>query len=520
MVALSVLPSCRKPRDAMKSDLIEAGYQMTPEEWLRAAAQNDVPALRKFVAAGFDSRSVNAAGDSALHAAAGSGAMEAADYLLERGIPIDLTGAGGRTPLMSAVLGDQSVMVRWLLRQGADPRLKADDQFSPLMLAVREGKAGPAGELAPYHRESLDVALLLAAVEGRTEVIDTLTNYGASVYARMEDGRTPLMLAAENGHKESVELLIDIGASRFSTDAQGRNAVELAESAGHPEIAGIITQGVSPQDLALGGPEEIALEMDAFVNAERSEAQLEGVEDPAAIPSGTHPAAGESASGPAVAGVSSGTPPPSRPIDGETLSAVAARPASGSAASHGRAAAPTRPSNTSEEAVAAGDSPAGPAIPPLVMRHYRQSELPVEVRRVENESAVLAIQDGSRGEIEVRAGEKIPGSRLVVVRVDRRMRDSKDNLGQATEVSVVEVRDETTGATREWISGVPASAHDPVALVEDAATGRRYTAAPGQRFRSADGRSFVVSDVRPNQMVIEDSASGEVTTIPLSGPRG
>jgi hypothetical protein len=154
------------------------------------------------------------------------------------------------------------------------------------------------------------------------------------------------------------------------------------------------------------------------------------------------------------------------------------------------------------------------------MRHYRQSELPVEVRRVENESAVLSIQDGSRKEIEVRAGEKIPGSRLVVVRVDRRMRDSKDNLGQATEVSVVEVRDEATGTTREWISGVPASAHDPVALVEDAATGRRYTAAPGQRFRSADGRSFVVSDVRPNQMVIEDSASGEVTTIPLSGPRG
>jgi hypothetical protein len=100
------------------------------------------------------------------------------------------------------------------------------------------------------------------------------------------------------------------------------------------------------------------------------------------------------------------------------------------------------------------------------------------------------------------------------------MESGKLNLGQPMEVSVVEVKDSSTGTTREWISGVPSSAHDPVALVEDAATGRRYTAMPGQRFKSADGAEFVISDVRPNQIVIEDAASGAVQTIPLSGPRG
>ena len=112
-------------------------------------------------------------------------------------------------------------MVRWLLRQGADPRLKDKEGFTPLMLAVREGKSGSVGELASYNREDLDPALLLAALVGRADVIDALTNFGASVYARMEDGRTPLMIAAENGHVDAVKLLLDIGASRFTTDPEG-----------------------------------------------------------------------------------------------------------------------------------------------------------------------------------------------------------------------------------------------------------------------------------------------------------
>jgi hypothetical protein len=59
-----------------------------------------------------------------------------------------------------------------------------------------------------------------------------------------------------------------------------------------------------------------------------------------------------------------------------------------------------------------------------------------------------------------------------------------------------------------------------VALVEDAATGKRYLATPGQRFKAADGEEYFISDVRPNQMVIQNVASRSVQTIPLRGPRG
>jgi ankyrin repeat protein len=449
--------------------------------------------LKKVVAAGFATATRDEAGDSALHAAAAGGAQKSADFLLRHGLQVDVGGAAERTPLMAAVLANQSVMVRWLLRQGADPGTKDKDGFTALMLAARDGKSGAARELAPYQRDRLDAAILLAALVGQTQVIDTLTNYGASVYARMEDGRTPLMVAAENGHAEAVKLLLELGASRLSTDAKDRTAADLASAAGHPEIAALIARDPLPDELTLEPPDEVAKTMDAFVAKAAAD-----------TPADNPPATAEP---PPPAASSDRKQAPSRPIQGAVVSVAVA------------AAAPPPQPPADGKPAAAADLTSMP-LPPLVMRHYREREMPVEVRTVTGNTATLRLSGASSREVQVRAGATIPGSRLLVVRVQRRMKDSKLNLGQAMEVSVVDVRDPATGATREWISGVPTTAHDPVALIEDAATGQRYTATPGQRFKSADGAEFIISDVRPNQLVIENAATGAVQTLPLRGPRG
>lgn len=482
-VSLCVFPSCKRRAETVKSDLGEAGYQLTPDDWFRASRENDVTALKKFVSGGFSPGTRNSEGDSALHAAAAAGAKGSADYLLKRGLSVDLRGASERTPLMAAVIGNQTEMARWVLRQGADPRLKDKDGFKPLMLAVREGHTGAVEELAAYSREDLDPALLLAALVGRADVIDALTNFGASVYARMDDGRTPLMIAAENGHMDAVKLLLDIGASRFTTDPDGRTAADMATAAGHPGIAALISRDPLPADLALDSPAEIAKSMDAFVDA--AAAKASATTRGAAVPRRAA----------------------SRPIDGETLgSSVASQGAPANKPPGGNPAEPT------------GDESF--AMPPLVMRHYREKEVPLSIKTVQGDTATVSIAGAVRREVKVRAGDPIPGSSLVVVRVRRRMEDSKVNLGRPSEISVVEIRDRSTGTTREWISGVPSNAHDPVALVEDAATGKRYLASPGQRFKGAGGGEYFISDVRPNQMVIQDVGSGAVRTIPLRGPRG
>lgn len=503
--------ACRKPGDAKKSDLEEAGYQLTTSDWFRAAKGNDVSALKKFAAAGFKVDSTDEQGDSALHAAASTGAEAAADFLLDRGLEVDRKGASERTPLMSAVMGNQTAMVRWLVRQGADPRAKDKDGFMPLMLAVREGRPGAVSELAALHGENLDSAILLAALSGQTEVIDTLTNYGASVYARMEDGRTPLMIAAENGHAESVKLLLDIGASRFSTDSQGRNAADLASAAGHAEIAALILQEPQAAELTLESPEQVAKVMEEFVEENASP-----VTESAATPPGD-----EKPPGAAPSQVSASAP---EPIEGAVLSESRELPATvqtSPVAAGGAPSTETPAAATSPEAGSSRINPAPPfRMPPLVMRHYRQREMPIQVRTVEGETATLEILGTTKREVRVKAGQSIPSTGLVVLRVQRRMEDSKLNLGQPMEVSVVEVRDSATGVSREWISGVPSGAHDPVALVEDSATGKHYIASPGRRFKSADGAEFIITDVRPSQLVIEHAATGAVHTLPLRGPRG
>ncbi|RYD38653.1 MAG: ankyrin repeat domain-containing protein [Verrucomicrobiaceae bacterium] len=383
-VFLTVLPACRRKSETVKSDLQEAGYTMTAEDWFRAASGNDVEALKKFAAGKFPADTKNAAGDSALHAAAAHGAQEAADFLLNRGIPVDVRGASDRTPLMVAVMAGQTEITRWLLRQGADPSLRDAEGFRPLMLAVREGKAGAVAELAPYDRSELDHALLLAALVGRADVIDALTNYGASVYARMEDGRTPLMIAAENGHTEAVKLLLEIGSSRYTTDEEGRTITEIATAAGYPEIAALIARDPLPEELALESPEQIAESMDTFV------------EGAVAKSTGTTPAGRE------------GSRPVPGSIEGEVLS-----------------------SPVEEEPLPAGGVTRRPvsggsfAMPPIVMRHYREKDVPVSVREVQGDQAVVSIAGKSPREVRVRAGEKIPRSNLMVVRVSSRMETSK-----------------------------------------------------------------------------------------------
>ncbi len=476
VMGLVSVPACRKPADAGKAELGDAGYELTQADWFRAVGENNVSVMRKFVDAGLDWKSPDEAGDLALHVAARTGAQEAAGFLLDKGMAINASGAKGQTPLMDAAVNNQVGMIRWLVRQGGDPRSITGEGYTALMLAVQEGQAGAVKELAAMHGESLDPALLLAALTGRHEVIDTLTNYGASVYARMEDGRTPLMLAAENGHVDAVKLLLDIGAGRHAVDENGLTASDHAQANGYQDIVALIRDERSAESMSLAEPGDLGVElqraMDKALAGSGAEAETEKAREPVS------------------------------PLAGAVLSAVV-------------------PPGSDSPAQGGGASQSGAvALPALVMRLYQERELPVRVASVDQGKVRVEMLGSPRREVVLAKGDVFPGTRLVVVRAERRMQESKLNLGQPMEVSVVEVRDPATGATREWLSGHTATAHDPVALVEDAATGKRYVAMPGQRFTSADGSEFVVSDVRPDQIVIEDAASGEVATLPLRGPKG
>jgi ankyrin repeat protein len=517
VVALG-LSNCRKKSDAAEKEIGEAGYSMNAEGWFAAVRGNDVSVMRKMVDGGFDAKTVDAEGNGALHVAAAAGNPEAAEYLLNHGFPIDATGTGGRTPLMASVMADKPAMVKWLLRQGADPKPKDQGGFMAIMLAVTEGRRECVEELSPYHREDLDSALLLASLVGKAEVIDALTNYGASVYARMEDGRTPLMLAAQKGHREAAELLIDIGASRFAALENGDTAQSLAVAAGHTELAELIEKGFSGDSLALESDEEVAGALDEYMDEFQGEpaadgGELAGIDDTEGKVPWNKPLPGQGSGQLGLLPEEPGGNSTGRNLspDGETASDARKSTVTIEGARIGKREGSTAQGTPKDETE--GDLP-------LVMRHYRQRELPVEVKRVSGGVATLHIAGSPSRQVEVKSGEKIPGSSLSVIRVFSRTEQGKLNDGAPIVVGIVEVEDSRSGRKMEWMEGRPAVGHDPVALVEDAASGRRYAAKPGQKFTSEDGREFIVNDVRPGQVVIEETASGEVRTLRLRGPKG
>ncbi len=524
---LFLLPGCGKREEAVRQELKESGYDLTPEAWFRAAESDDTTALSRLLKGGIELDTRNEAGDSALHAAAAAGMQKSAGFLLDRGMAVDLPGGKDRTPLMSAVIDGRPAMVRYLLKQGADPLKKDADGFKPLMIAVREGRADMVAELAAYDREDLDNALLAAALLDQPKVIDELTNYGASLYTRMDDGRTALMLAAENGHTETVDLLLEIGANRFSMDEQGRIAADLAREAGYEDLALALAAEPEAEEFGIEEPEEAGLEMLAGLERHAGEGESSPGEVPWKAPSAIGPlprtdspslSAGEAPSSDREDGVA-GSQPWNRPVPGASSPAAEVSPVLLEGAIIAKTAN-HRPRESGEAAHAgpAETTPSAPKEIDLVMRSFRQKELPLRVETVSPGRATVRIAGGPPREVAV--GAAIPGSALKVVRVDRRMRETKENEGRPVEVSVLEIEDTSTGRRRELVAGIPATAHDPVALVEDATTGRRYIARAGQKFRDADGAEYSVVDVRPNQMVIEKTGSDEVWTIPLRGSRG
>ena len=79
-------------------------------------------------------------------------------------------------------------------------------------------------------RGDLDrTALMYAARNGLTEIIDALIAQGARINAQDYSGMTPLMHAAENGHTKAALALIAHGADTTIKSNQEMTAQEIAD---------------------------------------------------------------------------------------------------------------------------------------------------------------------------------------------------------------------------------------------------------------------------------------------------
>jgi len=531
--ATLVLTSCGDKKEQAAKELETSGYQITPEDFLRAAENGDVKALELFVKNDMDLGTKDANGWTALHLAARANRQESIAFLLESGMNVDTTGLDGVTPVMLAAREGNASMVRYLIKQGAKPELKDDKNRSALILAVEGNHKTCVEELAPYLRSQLDTALLYAASKGKHRVIDSLTSYGASVYVRHSGGMTPLMLAAQHGHDKTIKALLDSGSNRYAVNEHGWTAAQVAGAAGKDDIAAVLSGAPTEADLAITEPtDEEGVE---WVDPETIET------DTGAEPvDSTAVAADTTTEGPDTT-VASNTPKPidqadegdmpwnrpTGPEEGGPLDKLLPKRVPGQATATpddvAIKPAPVRkhlPFIAGKKIATKGQTSTAVA-KDLVMLDYQQKPLPLIVEKTSaagsggGSKAQVRQLYGKQKKVEVAEGEMIPDTRFKIVSIRRMLNHSKVTDGQPADVSVVEIEDTKTGKRRKMTAKIPATASEPWAVLRSRSSGETYAVRAGQKFTSADGQHFTVTDVRPNQLVITANDSGEVSTIPL-----
>lgn len=193
----------RKVRDSLDAPLwekaqIEQGSPDLKPLYFQNATAN-VEGLEKFLQAEFpiDSRNTETGNMTVLMRAAGDGNVEMIEEILKRGASLHLRDASGKTALSWAVKSGDTKAVKKLLEEGA--KIAEEDQLLHRVVAYTNDPS------------------LLALLEG----------HGANLEERA-DHLTPLMIAARNGKADMLRELIRLGAKVDASDEKGETALDLA----------------------------------------------------------------------------------------------------------------------------------------------------------------------------------------------------------------------------------------------------------------------------------------------------
>jgi len=186
------------------------------EELLDACSSYDLQKVKKLVESGIN---VNEAGHSNRRAICAGGKgnqqIEIAEYLLSKGADVNAPCYEGNSALSLTAYECDSVYLKWLLDNGADPHWKSTDTGeTALHTATVKGRSPES---------TACVKLLLAAgIDPNTQNIPNIPT-GAFWRDVMTSGETPLHFAVSYGSEEMIILLLESGADPSIKDIHGKS---------------------------------------------------------------------------------------------------------------------------------------------------------------------------------------------------------------------------------------------------------------------------------------------------------
>ena len=146
--------------------------------------QHHVNMYNAWEESGFDINSNSFDGSNLLCLASVSGCVKVVEFLIEKGVDVNVRDNEGKTPLHLAVIipGQNTYIAKVLLNKGAEINIQDSEGKTPLHLAVSTSG------------QSIQIA-------------EMLLNKGAEVDIQDKEGKTPLDCAISNGREEVIEIL-------------------------------------------------------------------------------------------------------------------------------------------------------------------------------------------------------------------------------------------------------------------------------------------------------------------------
>lgn len=172
-----------------------------------------------------------------------------------------LANAAGGTALHAAARGGQAEIIRILVHGGAKLESQAtNNKFTPLQEAVLAGKPAAVKMLLDLGANVNAVgnqgvmAVHLAAVRGYSDILEILLARGASTDARADQETTPLHYAAQFGERDAVVKLIAHKADVAAKTTNGATPLHLAAASGdRPTLVALLNAAADPNAVDTGG---------------------------------------------------------------------------------------------------------------------------------------------------------------------------------------------------------------------------------------------------------------------------
>ena len=140
--------------------------------------------------------------------------LDVALYLLEHGADINAaTTNRGKTFLHWIVGRNDTELVKWALKQGANVNIRNSSGWTP------------------FH---------IACYWGYMDIVAVLVENDADIHAKDESDQTPLHLSCARGHRDVVQLLFDKGVDINAKTYKGETSLDIAKRYGHQNIVELL----------------------------------------------------------------------------------------------------------------------------------------------------------------------------------------------------------------------------------------------------------------------------------------